>query len=97
MKLEDVYQVAVQQAESDGIITKEERQLLDQLRFEIDRSENRIQTKSLDLTDHLHQLDAVKSRIIQNTIAVVLEDGVISEGERNILKSVSDSLDTYYP
>ena len=97
MDLQSVYAAAVQAAESDGAITVEERELLSQLQYDIERLTELMDTLDFNSPDYFRNLDSVKKQIIQNVIRIALEDGTITESERNILRKISQSLDSYYP
>ena len=97
VKLGDIYHAALEQAVSDGVISAEERQVLDQLRIDIDQVREKLSEVQTGDPGYLRELDSVKARIVQNAIKVVLEDGYASDNERDILRKISESLDSYYP
>ena len=97
MDLESVYLAAVKHAEKDGVITQDERELLVQLRFDVDQLANRLSSLDDFSPNYLRELDAIKANIIQNAIEVAMLDGSVSDEEREILRNISESLDRFYP
>lgn len=97
MDLHSVYTAAVEAAQSDGVISADESELLGQLQYDVERLTELMETLDFNSPDYFRNLDTVKKQIIQNVIRIALEDGRISDSERNILRNISQSLDNYYP
>ena len=99
-KFDDLFKELFEQAFSDGVITDEEYELIQQVELDVDNL-NLALTKALEdgviTAQENAELNELKAKLLDQANKKALSDGIVDEDEQGILSKLSELIGKYIP